>query len=482
MVGEQPRPRSVLFAAIGSGLAVLALWLLSPSWSASAATLLDGAGGGGGALRTVGRVLKGDGAALKIQVVWATMGVLNAAGLVLVAYFCGAKRLSWLAALLVLLIAPDSLCTVGIEVALLLATLTVLLSGHLAERHAIGGSLLLGFGLLLAALVSPLGLPGAMGLAVVGALFPRPSPAPGVASRPIALSWFAGVALAGAAIVVAFPGDNLLNWWNATIGALRKPAPIVVLGGMQDTKAIGGLLSVLLTIPVVPALLAVRWAPARGPIAAGAVWWLVCGLTLGTFPISTSTLIAPLLIAGGLGEAVRWLNGPNRATAAALAAVLLLCGWVDRTHRPDPRSTLGAALSSVGDSTAVTPLVLRSDDVELMAALGAPANLFPDRFGARPLIKALKRLGVVSGKSADWDAFAADFVVVRQPPLGPVASGWHLALPVARCNETSCVLHMADGKAPSAAKRDAKKTKNSRRSPSRPRALAPAHPVTETSR
>lgn len=444
---------ATLAAAAASGLLVAGLWLMAPAWSASATALLDGAGGAPGPLSWVGRALGKGATAGQVQAIWALIAAANATGSVLLARLCGAERLAWIAGGLWLLISPDALLTVGIEGPLLLTTQTILIAGHMAARAPMAAATTLALALAGVALLSPLGLLAAAPLAVIAALYPRPdgSTAHGVASRPVAAAWIAGVIGAVAVVRLALPGDAAVTWWTSNLSALRVPTPPLLLGGWSELAGIGGLVAVLAVLPAVPLVLAVQSGAARshGALAAAATWGCVVAFTANTTIVDAGPLITPLVLMATLPNLRRWLIDvrmvQGRTLVVVLAAALLLATWADRTSRPDPRSTLARAVHAIEDPTASRPAVLDAQALALLQEIDAPARVFPDRAGSRGLVEALRRLKVIGGKVREWDAFAARFVLIHHPPVGPVATAWHAKLPTLRCATGACLLAMSDG-------------------------------------
>lgn len=451
-------------AATVSGLLFGLMWLRAPAWSASASALVDGAGGGAGWAALLGRAIGKGGSPTGLRVIWACVATANGAGIVLLARLAGAGRLAWGMAALCALMSSDTFFVVGIEGPFLLTTIMILLAGHLAPRSPGLAAPLLAMALVITPLLAPIGLLISAPLAIIAALFPRPSAesSQGVASRPVAIAWLAGLIGALALIRLALPEDTAAAWWSASISALRSPTPRLLVGGWAEWRGVGGLLAGLGLLPAIPLMLAL-WTlrptvtedeptrtPRSGVLAAAAAWWVTIGFSYETTVIDTAALVSPFLLIAAAAEARRWVDAilvrHGRLFAIGLGCALLFATVADRATGADPRSGLGRAMIGLDDPTALQPAVLRTSELDLLHKFNAPARILPDRAGSRPLIEALRKLKVVRAGVREWDAFAAQYVLIHEPPVGPIAKGWKASLPAIECTGDVCLLRIADGK------------------------------------
>ena len=437
-------------------------------WSSSATPWLDALAlrQGGPAHGALGRVVRdcadlfGMRPATAMSAAAWGLGLLHVALLTGAGWRCLGARAAWLVPALALLwpVSRQSIQLLSAEGVMASAGLMLAVGASDLLHRPRRGALMVGLALLTFVLAHPVGMPAALGAALIVALWPRPETSAkgrrGFAIRPIWTAWLAALLLCGGGLLLARPDGGIKTLWLAVVATIRPTATPEVAGGLADLPLFGPVFGALARTPPAIALLAAAMAlfslarARRGPLAPFAAltaWW---ALLAALFAHPTPGAFDPLAVAApGIvvlaAAALRtWFVGlwrtasPIRAPiVAALASALTLSVVADGVAiaPPDPRTGLAHLLDMMGDPSADLPAILLPADLRLLQDQAAPTTILPGMRDGAPLAMALARSGILAAPARYYAPFSSDRVLLHLPAGDPISAQWRARLSTHAC-------------------------------------------------
>ena len=427
------------------------------------------------AIRRFSAVIATDDWRWTIECLQIGLACLQVALMVICARGAGVGRFSVFLGLIALLwpVSRQALAVVSAESLMATCSLGVVVAAQRLESHPQWSAIGLATALWLLALSHPIGLPAAVLLAVLAAIWPRPRtvqegrsrPRQTITTRPIWSAWIVAILLFIVLLMVSMPGGRLMALWHACLASLREPLTHSVVGGGAQWPVVGPAIGLAARVSPVIGLLAMAAAGqalgrsrsgGASPLAAMTMGWLlIATLTDRPTPgaLDFLVVIAPLIVILATVSATSWFTRLAQSQHLAwqpvsfmllFSLLVAIAGDGLDLASGEPRSALARAIGMSHDSAVDTPAVVTEEDLRLLEDQSIATAVMPSQREGNRVLGALKKLSIIGESGPFFAPFSSKQMLLHMPATDPVSGMWRYDLPLLVCTRSgrSCLYRL----------------------------------------